>query len=69
METTNQYAHNVQETQQPATSITSKAVKCLFKGLFLTGKVAGQTACAIASGAKQGYQEAIKERAKDKAPF
>ena len=61
METTNQYAPNVQETQHPATSITSKAVKFLFKGLFLTGKVAGQTACAIASGAKQGYQEATKD--------
>ena len=69
METTNQYAPNVQETQQPATSITSKAVKFLFKGLFLTGKVAGQTACAIASGAKQGYNEAVKEMSNDKAPW
>ena len=64
METTNQYATNVEET---VTSTTSKLVKFGFKALVTTGKVIGQTAGAIAVGAKQGYDDAKSELTK--APF
>ena len=59
----------VNDVQQTVTSTTSKLVKLGFKALFTVGKVAGQTACAIASGAKQGYNEAVKEMSNDKAPW
>ena len=63
-----------QPTQQPTTNstvtqTTSKLISYTVKSLFTVGKLAGHTACAVATGAIQGYKEASKELRNDKAPF
>ena len=57
----------VNNVQQTVTTTTSKLVKLSFKALVITGKVIGQTAGAVAVGAKQGYNDAKSELTK--APF
>ena len=61
--------YTVNDAQQTVTSTTSKLVKLGFKALFTVGKVAGQTACAVVTGAKEGYNDAKSELTKDNAPY
>ena len=72
METTQQTIEQpVQQDKikQTVSSATSTVIKYSVRTLFTIGKVAGQTACAIASGAKEGYQQASKELSKNNAPW
>ena len=49
---------NTTTVEQTVTKTTSKAVKLGFKALVTTGKVAGTIACALVTGAKDGYNKA-----------
>ena len=58
-----------QKVNDTVTQTASKLITYAVKGLFTVGKLAGHTACAVTTGAIQGYKEASKELKNDKAPF